>query len=104
MVENGQDTNFYNAEALFRFVFRLFFFFLQIAQFHTANNTMVHKKVLKKTRHSPPFPIHGRIASEILVPPIAPSDLQYCGIIDLEYEVVVTVHVSGPYVTLIESG
>ncbi|XP_076477285.1 arrestin domain-containing protein 2-like [Bombus vancouverensis nearcticus] len=70
---------------------------LRIARFHTANNTMVHKKVLKKTRHSPPFPIHGRIASEILVPPIAPSDLQYCGIIDLEYEVVVTVHVSGPY-------
>lgn len=95
-VENGQDTNFYNAEALFRFVFRLFFFFLQTAHFRTLSNTMVHKKVLKKNRHMPPFPTHGRITSEILVPPIAPSDLQYCSIIDLEYEVIVTVHISGP--------
>lgn len=76
--------------------FRLFSFFLQIAHFRTSTNSMVHKKVLKKTRHSPPFPAHGRVASELLIPPIAPSDLQYCGIIDLEYELVVSVHVSGP--------
>ncbi|XP_024222648.2 arrestin domain-containing protein 3-like [Bombus impatiens] len=70
---------------------------LRTAHFRTLSNTMVHKKVLKKNRHMPPFPTHGRITSEILVPPIAPSDLQYCSIIDLEYEVIVTVHISGPY-------
>lgn len=96
MVENDQDTNFYNAGSLFRFVFRLFLFFLQIAHFRTPTNSMIHKKIIMKTKHLPPFPAHGRLAAEILVPPIPPSDLQYCSIIDLEYELVVTVHVSAP--------
>ncbi|XP_068972903.1 arrestin domain-containing protein 2-like isoform X3 [Bombus flavifrons] len=70
---------------------------LRTAHFRTSTNTMIHKKVIMKTRHSPPFPAHGRLSSEILIPAIPPSNLQYCGIIDLEYELVVTVHVSGPY-------
>lgn len=96
MVENGQDRNFYNAEALFRFVFRLFFFFLQRVHFRASNHITIHKNVIRKTRHSRPFSIEGRVGSEILVPPIPPTELKYCNIIDIHYELVVSVRLSRP--------
>lgn len=96
MVENGRDSNFSNAEALFRFVFRLFLFFLQKLQFHATSKTLSNIHVIKKASHFGPFPKNEQITSEILVPPIAPSYLQYCKIIDLNYELIVSVHISSP--------
>ncbi|XP_071864596.1 uncharacterized protein [Bombus fervidus] len=58
---------------------------------------MTHTSTLKKNKHPQPFPRDGHMSSELLIPPIPPSKLQYCGIIDIEYELVVSVHVSGPY-------
>lgn len=65
--------------------------------YRTSSNIMTHTNTIKKNKHSQPFPGNGRISSELLIPPVPPSNLKYCGIIDIDYELVVTVHVSGPY-------
>ncbi|XP_017766321.1 PREDICTED: arrestin domain-containing protein 3-like isoform X1 [Eufriesea mexicana] len=61
------------------------------------SKTQTSNAVLKSTSDSGPFSARGRVVSNILVPPIPPSHLKYCSIINLEYQVIVTVHVSGPH-------
>ena len=70
---------------------------LRTVHFHTPNSTLIHTNVLKKNKHMPPFPLNGHIVSELLIPPIPPSNLYHCDVIDLEYELVVSLHVSSPY-------
>ncbi|XP_029048517.2 arrestin domain-containing protein 3-like [Osmia bicornis bicornis] len=50
---------------------------------------------IKSTRLFGPFPTNGQKIMELLVPPIPPSNLEFCSILDLEYRLVVTIHVSG---------
>nr|XP_003699454.1 PREDICTED: arrestin domain-containing protein 3-like [Megachile rotundata] len=50
---------------------------------------------IKSTTYSGPFTNRGEAVMDILVPPIPPSNLQFCNIIDLKYTLAVVVHVSG---------
>ena len=67
---------------------------LRKLQFRATSKTLSNVKVIKKATHFGPFPKNGQITSEILVPPMAPSYLQYCKIINLNYELIVSVHIS----------
>ncbi|XP_043580847.1 arrestin domain-containing protein 17-like [Bombus pyrosoma] len=69
---------------------------LRKLQFHATSKTLSSIQAIKKASHFGSFPRNEQITSEILVPPIAPSYLQYCKIIDLDYELVVSIHVSRP--------
>lgn len=55
------------------------------------------------TKNSGPFSTNGQSATELLVPPTPPSYLEFCGIIDLDYKLVLTVHVSGPHCKITRS-
>ncbi|XP_060821608.1 arrestin domain-containing protein 17-like [Bombus pascuorum] len=69
---------------------------LRRLEFYATSKSLSNVKVIKKASHFGPFPKNGHITSEILVPPMAPSYLQYCKIINLNYELVVSVHISTP--------
>ncbi|XP_043580142.1 arrestin domain-containing protein 17-like [Bombus pyrosoma] len=62
----------------------------------TEGKTLPHKAVLEKTRHMQLCP-NQRVTLKILTPPIAPSELEYCKIMDIHYKLVVSIHVSRPY-------
>lgn len=80
-------------------IIRLLFTWFKKITFYAASpyrKTQTVNTVLKVTSDSGPFPARNRVVSNIVVPPIPPSRLQYCSIIDLEYQLIVSVHVSGP--------
>ncbi|XP_076766720.1 arrestin domain-containing protein 17 [Xylocopa sonorina] len=62
-----------------------------------STNEKTERSEIKSTRDSGPFSTNGCSMLEFSVPPIPPSHLEYCSIIDLEYELVVTTHVSGTH-------
>ncbi|CAD1470839.1 unnamed protein product, partial [Heterotrigona itama] len=79
---------------------------LRKLEFHSAiktitNNsitkTMNHNSVINKMIQAGPFPTNGQVISKLLIPPIPPSYLEYCSIIDVNYDLIVCVHVSGPH-------
>ncbi|XP_068972904.1 arrestin domain-containing protein 2-like isoform X4 [Bombus flavifrons] len=70
---------------------------LRKLQFCATSKTLNNIKVIKKASDFGPFPKSGQITTEILVPPIAPSYLQHCKIINLNYELIVSVHISATY-------
>nr|XP_033186624.1 arrestin domain-containing protein 2-like [Bombus vancouverensis nearcticus] len=70
---------------------------LRKLQFYATSKTLSNIKVIKKTSDFGPFQKNGQITSEILVPPIAPSYLQHCKIINLNYELIVSVHISAAF-------
>ncbi|XP_043580799.1 arrestin domain-containing protein 17-like [Bombus pyrosoma] len=63
---------------------------------HTEDEMLTKKTVLEKTRHMQLLP-NKRVTLEILTPPIAPSELEHCKIMDIHYKLVVSIHVSRPY-------
>ncbi|KAK1131832.1 hypothetical protein K0M31_015983 [Melipona bicolor] len=70
---------------------------LRKLQFHFTFKTITNDFVIKRTEQTGPFPTNGQVISELLIPPIPPSCLEYCNIIDLYYELIVCVHFSGPH-------
>ncbi|KAG6798960.1 arrestin domain-containing protein 17 [Apis mellifera caucasica] len=60
---------------------------------HTRLKSSTVEIATKDTSES--YLARGQAISEMLIPPIPPSYLEYCSIIDLSYELLVTVHVSG---------
>lgn len=62
------------------------------------NTTKTDKAVVKVEQNMGPFGPQADITSRLQVPPIPPSQLEYCSIIDQKYSLRVTIHVSGTYV------
>lgn len=60
---------------------------------HTRLKSSTVEIATKDTSES--YLARGQAISGMLIPPIPPSYLEYCSIIDLSYELLVTVHVSG---------
>ncbi|XP_029175799.1 arrestin domain-containing protein 17-like [Nylanderia fulva] len=67
-------------------------------EFHARspyNTTKTDKAVIKTEKTAGPFGQISEIVSRLQIPPIPPSQLEYCGIIDQKYVLRITVHVSG---------
>lgn len=60
--------------------------------------TKTDKAIVKVDQSMGPFGQEANITSRLLIPPIPPSQLEYCSIIDQKYSMRVTIHVSGTYV------
>lgn len=58
---------------------------------------------IKSTTYSGPFSNSGQSMMDILVPPLPPSSLQFCNIIDLKYTLTVVVHVSGLHQKIVKN-
>ncbi|KAF3430394.1 hypothetical protein E2986_10021 [Frieseomelitta varia] len=68
---------------------------LQKLQFHSSLKTLIENFIITKTSQTGPFPTNGQIMSGLLISPIPPSYLKYCSIIDVDYELIVCIHISG---------
>ncbi|CAL7934306.1 unnamed protein product [Xylocopa violacea] len=62
-----------------------------------SSKEKTEKTEVKSTRDLGPFSTNGCSMLEFSVPPIPPSRLEYCSIIELDYELAVTAHVSGTH-------
>jgi len=60
--------------------------------------TKIDKAILKAEQRMGPFGEQADIPSRLQIPPISPSHLEYCSIIDQKYSLRITIHVSGTYV------
>lgn len=60
--------------------------------------TKTDKAIVKAEQSMGPFNQQADVMSRLYVPPIPPSQLEYCSIIDQKYSLRVTIHVSGMYV------
>ncbi|KAK9309622.1 hypothetical protein QLX08_000835 [Tetragonisca angustula] len=76
---------------------------LRKLQFHSTSKTLTENSIITKTSQAGPFLINGQVMSGLLIPPIPPSYLNYCGIIDLDYELIVCIHISGMHRKIMKS-
>ncbi|XP_015436887.1 PREDICTED: arrestin domain-containing protein 2-like [Dufourea novaeangliae] len=72
-------------------------------KFHATSKTKTEVTNIMASTYSGPFASTGETVLEIRVPPVPPSNLFHCKIIDLNYKLKVVVHVSGPHVKLQKS-
>lgn len=75
----------------------------QSLEFHAKspyNTTKADKSILKATQSAGPFDQHAEVVSRLQVPPISPSQLEYCSIIDQKYSLRITLHVSGMHCSI----
>ncbi|XP_011879564.1 PREDICTED: arrestin domain-containing protein 2-like [Vollenhovia emeryi] len=69
-------------------------------EFHAMTpyrKTKTDKSIVKVEQNMGPFGQQANITSRLQVPPISPSQLEYCNIIDQKYSVRITVHVAGTH-------
>lgn len=75
----------------------------QLSEFHaegkflTGTTKKSHKLTVAEIRKVGPFAKDAAIDVGLYVPPVPPSDLEFCGIIHLRYFLHIIVHVSGLY-------
>ncbi|XP_018362028.1 PREDICTED: arrestin domain-containing protein 17-like isoform X2 [Trachymyrmex cornetzi] len=62
--------------------------------------TKTDKAILKAEQRMGPFGEQADIPSRLQVPPIPPSHLEYCSIIDQKYSLRITIHVSGTHCSI----
>ncbi|XP_032687156.1 arrestin domain-containing protein 17-like [Odontomachus brunneus] len=62
--------------------------------------TKTDKAIVKAEQNNGPFGQLSNIVSRLQIPPIPPSQLEHCGIIDQKYTVRITVHVSGMHCSI----
>ncbi|XP_015436888.1 PREDICTED: arrestin domain-containing protein 3-like [Dufourea novaeangliae] len=72
-------------------------------KFHATSKTKTVFSNFMSTKYSGPFESKGETVLDIKVPPIPPSNLFHCKIIDLNYKLKVAIHVSGLYCKLEKS-
>ncbi|XP_017878803.1 arrestin domain-containing protein 2-like [Ceratina calcarata] len=70
---------------------------VQKMTFHATSKSKDETSPIISTKTSGHIPDRGQYTAELRIPPIAPSNLLHCRIIDLVYQTVATVHVSGPH-------
>ncbi|XP_077273696.1 arrestin domain-containing protein 17-like [Temnothorax americanus] len=74
-------------------------------EFHAKspyNTTKTDKAVVKADKSVGPFGQQADITSRLQVPPIPPSQLECCSIIDQKYSLRVTIHVSGAHCSIVK--
>ncbi|XP_011176341.1 arrestin domain-containing protein 17 isoform X2 [Solenopsis invicta] len=64
------------------------------------NTTKTDKAIVKVDQSMGPFGQQAEVASRLQIPPIPPSQLEYCSIIDQKYSLRVTIHVSGTHCSI----
>ncbi|XP_011267384.3 arrestin domain-containing protein 17 isoform X1 [Camponotus floridanus] len=72
-------------------------------EFHAKtpyNSTKTDKAVIKAGHNTGPFSQYDDIISRLQIPPIPPSQLEYCNIIDQNYILRITIHVSGMHCSI----
>ncbi|KAG5321733.1 ARRD3 protein, partial [Acromyrmex heyeri] len=72
-------------------------------EFHAKSpysSTKTDKAILKAEQRMGPFGEQADIPSRLQVPPIPPSHLEYCSIIDQKYSLRITIHVSGTHCSI----
>ncbi|XP_072765508.1 arrestin domain-containing protein 2 isoform X2 [Anoplolepis gracilipes] len=72
-------------------------------EFHAKtpyNSTKTDKAVVKGEESRGPFGSYADIVSRLQVPPIPPSQLEYCNIIDQKYILRITIHISGMHCSI----
>lgn len=77
------------------------FLFIKSLEFHARtpySTTKTDKAIVKVDQNMGPFSQQTDIVSRLQIPPISPSQLECCNIIDQKYSLRVTIHVSGTYV------
>ncbi|XP_018053906.1 PREDICTED: arrestin domain-containing protein 17-like [Atta colombica] len=62
--------------------------------------TKTDKAILKAEQRMGPFGEQADIPSRLQIPPIPPSHLEYCSIIDQKYSLRITIHVSGTHCSI----
>nr|XP_031842250.1 arrestin domain-containing protein 17-like [Nomia melanderi] len=65
-------------------------------EFHATSKTRTKQFEITSNSNSGPFPLEGQVILEIRVPPIPPSFLTFCSIIDLHYNLKIAIHFTGP--------
>ncbi|XP_076226623.1 arrestin domain-containing protein 2-like isoform X2 [Nomia melanderi] len=66
-------------------------------KFHTTTKTRTEHFEVMASSYSGPFTSDGQIYLELRIPPIPPSYLQFCDIIDLNYNLKILVHFPGAH-------
>lgn len=87
-----------------KIIISTFFLSIKSLEFHAKapyNTTKTDKSVVKSAQNAGPFNRHAEVVLRLQVPPIPPSQLEYCSIIDQKYTLRITLHVSGMYVYII---
>ncbi|CAK9794945.1 Arrestin domain-containing protein 3 [Anthophora quadrimaculata] len=74
----------------------------QEIEFRATTKTKTVRSDIKTTKHSGPFPVGGQLNLELLIPPLPPSKLKYCSIIDLNYHLKIQAQVSGPHCNVVK--
>ncbi|CAK9821021.1 Arrestin domain-containing protein 2 [Anthophora plagiata] len=74
----------------------------QEIEFHATTKTKTVSSEVKTTKHLGPFPVSNQINLELLIPPLPPSKLEHCSIIDLNYHLKIQVQVSGPHCNVVK--
>ncbi|RLU22954.1 hypothetical protein DMN91_005232 [Ooceraea biroi] len=64
------------------------------------STTKTDEATVKSEASMGPFNQHVDIVSRLQVPPISPSQLEYCNIIDQKYSLRITIHVSGMHCSI----
>ncbi|XP_078051486.1 arrestin domain-containing protein 3-like, partial [Augochlora pura] len=78
----------------------LFLFLFKVAKLYAASATTFVNISNTSTTYSGPFLTHTPVNLEIRVPPIPPSNLSFCNIIDMDYYLKVIVYFRGAHVNL----
>ncbi|XP_076649559.1 arrestin domain-containing protein 17-like [Halictus rubicundus] len=72
-------------------------------RFHATSKTRTENFEVTSSSYSGPFNTEGQANLEIRIPPIPPSNLSFCKIIDLDYNLKVVIHFTGPHLKVQKS-
>lgn len=73
-------------------------FLFKKLEFHATSKIRTEYCEITSITNSGPFPLEGQVVLTINVPPILPSYLAFCSIINLHYNLKIIVHFPGLYV------
>ncbi|XP_076238914.1 arrestin domain-containing protein 3 [Calliopsis andreniformis] len=71
--------------------------FEQLLKFHSTSKSTTTRCTVTSSKIAAPTTTKAQTVSELLLPPIPPSYLEFCNIIDIEYTLKIIVHVSGAH-------
>ncbi|CAK9830311.1 Arrestin domain-containing protein 3 [Anthophora retusa] len=74
----------------------------QEIEFHATAKTKTDRSNIKISKRLGPFSVAGQLNLELLVPPLPPSKLEYCSIIDINYRLKIQAQVSGPHCNVVK--
>ncbi|XP_076302590.1 arrestin domain-containing protein 2-like isoform X2 [Lasioglossum baleicum] len=75
----------------------------RVLRFHATSKTRTDNFEITSSSYSGPFNTQGQANLEIRVPPIPPSNLLFCKIIDLDYNLKVVIRFVGPHLNVTKS-